>query len=42
MEATREAVETDLAFSTTIIPLSEFHSSSERRKGNAKARIEEA
>ena len=42
MKATREAVETDLAYSTTIIPLSEFHSASERRKAFKKARIEKA
>jgi len=42
MEATREAVETDLAYSTTIITLSEFHSASERRKAFKKARIEQA
>jgi len=42
MEASREAVETDLAFSTTIIPLSQYHLESERRKGDAQTRIEEA
>jgi len=41
MEATREAVETELAYSTTIIPLSEFHSALERRKAFKKARIEQ-
>jgi len=42
MEISWEAVETDLAFSTTIIPLSQYYTESERRKVNAKARIEEA
>jgi len=42
MEAMREAVETDQAYSTTIISLSEFHSASERRKAFKKARIEQA
>jgi len=42
MGASRKAVETDLAFSTTIIPLSQYYTQSERRKRNAKARIEEA
>ena len=34
--------QTDLAFSTTIIPLSQHYTESERRKGNAKARIKKA
>jgi len=42
IEATREAVKTDLAYSTTIISLSEFHSASERRKAFKKARVEQA
>jgi len=39
--ATREDIEKDLAFSTTIVPPSEYHSESERR-ANAKSRIEDA